>query len=264
MKGEAWPDWVASPFTGIFKGFGPIAPQAHDPGVHVWGAVMAPFGERKESTNVGGAGWSEDQARMACIGEALERCQTQPLPQDACRIASYAEWRGDEPASPPDAWILFHPTQYELDDFPFEPFTEDSVCRWICFRSVPTGEPIWVPEQLAFLYPRAGDEHSIAPATSTGLSCGRVQDPVLLRGVQEVIERDGIMGAWWDSYPLEAWEGDEVWTLLGVEVRRKLQRPNLKYRFYRVDSPFSAHLTIVTLQGHDRWGECFSCGGGVS
>ena len=52
----------------------------------------AQFGARAELTNVGGAGWSAAEARLACVGEALERCQAQPLPQDARVTASHADW----------------------------------------------------------------------------------------------------------------------------------------------------------------------------
>lgn len=221
---------------------------------------MAPFGARNEITNVGGAGWTPGQARWACVGEALERCQAQPLPRDASLLACHDAWPIDEPAASPDVWVLFHPSQYALSDFPFRPFTGRTVCRWVCFRVAPTGEPVWVPEQLAFLYPREGDEHFIAPATSTGLTCGRVTDPVLIRGVQEVIERDGVMGAWWGSYPVEEWDESDVWAVLGPHVRVRLWRPNLTYRFYRVDSPFSGHLVLATLTGEDHAGVCFSTG----
>jgi hypothetical protein len=40
----------------------------------------------------------------------------------------------------------------------------------------------------------------------------------------------------------------------------RLLRPNLRYRCYRVATPFSAHVTIVTLEGEDREGYCFSAG----
>jgi hypothetical protein len=43
-------------------------------------------------------------------------------------------------------------------------------------------------------------------------------------------------------------------------MRQRLRRPNLTYRFYRVDTPYAAHLTIVSLEGEDRAGPCFSCG----
>jgi ribosomal protein S12 methylthiotransferase accessory factor len=96
------------------------------------------------------------KARMACVGEALERCQAQPLSQDGCVSASFADWPLEEPAAAPDRWVLFHPSQYELPDVPFRPFERGTTCRWVCFRSVPERSPIWVPEQLAFLYPRRG------------------------------------------------------------------------------------------------------------
>jgi ribosomal protein S12 methylthiotransferase accessory factor YcaO len=82
----------------------------------------------------------------------------------------------------------------------------------------------------------------------------------LLRGLQEVIERDAVVGAWWGSYPLEEWDAGIVFEMMGTEFKGRLERPNLRYRCYRVASPFSAHVTMVTLQGEDREGFCFSVG----
>jgi ribosomal protein S12 methylthiotransferase accessory factor len=138
--------------------------------------------------------------------------------------------------------------------------TPQDVRRWVCCRQVPSGAPWWVPEDFVYLYARAGTVHGFGPATSTGLSSGRFGQPVLLRGLQEVIERDALMGAWWDRYPLEEWPQDRVWSTLGPLVRDRLLRPNLRYRFYRIDSPYSAHVTIVTLEGEDWEGSCFSAG----
>jgi ribosomal protein S12 methylthiotransferase accessory factor len=82
----------------------------------------------------------------------------------------------------------------------------------------------------------------------------------LLRGVQEVIERDALMGAWWGRYSLVEWEQERALGILDPSMSDRLSRPNLRYRFYRVDSPFSAHVTIVTLEGEDHEGFCFSAG----
>ena len=71
----------------------------------------------------------------------------------------------------------------------------------------------------------------------------------MLRGLQEVIERDAVVGAWWQRYPLEEWDAGGVFALLGEAVTYRCQRPNLHYRFYRVDTPFSAHVPVVTLAG---------------
>jgi ribosomal protein S12 methylthiotransferase accessory factor YcaO len=113
---------------------------------------------------------------------------------------------------------------------------------------------------MVYLFARAGERHHFCPGLSTGLSCGRRGDPVLLRGLQEVLERDGMVGAWWGRYPLEEWDAGRVFALLGEEAARRVRRPNLTYRFYRVASPFSRHIVVVTVEGEDREGFCFSAG----
>ena len=79
-----------------------------------------------------------------------------------------------------------------------------------------------------------------------------------MRGLQEVIERDAVVGAWWGRYPLQEHPFSAVLTHLGDAAR--IVRPNLTYRCFRVLSPFSEHVTIVTLEGDDREGYCFSLG----
>jgi ribosomal protein S12 methylthiotransferase accessory factor YcaO len=83
---------------------------------------------------------------------------------------------------------------------------------------------------------------------------------VLLRGLQEVIERDALLGAWWSRYPLEEHDPGRVLAALGPSQAERLLRPNLRYRWYRIASPYSAHVTVVTLEGDDREGYCFSVG----
>src|SRR5262249_12774168 len=169
-------------------------------------------------------------------------------------------WRCHEWAVAPERWVLFAPDQYERLGFPFRALTSRSVCRWVCCRTVPDGAPCWVPEDFVFLFPRTGAVHAFGPSISTGLSSGRPGHPVLLRGVQEVIERDALMGAWWGRYRLREWEPGRVLEALDPSLRDRLLRPTLRYRFYRVDSPYSAHATIVTLEGEDHEGFCFSAG----
>ena len=67
------------------------------------------------------------------------------------------------------------------------------------------GRTVVGPGQLVYLHQPAG--HRFCPGLSTGLACGRTGDPILLRGLQEVIERDAVVGAWWGRYPIEehAW-----------------------------------------------------------
>lgn len=247
-----------STFTGLFRDFQRLTPRAHDPEVSIC-AGIAPSIHPDETSllHVGGCGWSDDAAANACAGEAIERLFAYPTEQDAAIESSYEDWPLHEPAIPPDRWVLFHPQQYARDDFPFEPLTSQTCCRWVCFRDVSNGEPQWVPEEFAYLLPRAGCRHRFCPATSTGLAAGTGGQPVVLRALQEVIERDALLGAWWGRYPAEEFHQETAW---GAEESFRLQRPNLRWRFFRIGSPFSHHVTIVTVEGEDREGFCHSIG----
>lgn len=265
MRGRAVSDDAdsnrfASPFTGVFSHFDALRLQAHDPDVAMWAGTIVPHGARHVPVAVGGAGWTVADARAACLGEAVERYQPYPLPQDRYTTARFSTWALDEPAVDPERWVLFHPEQYTQPDFPFRPFTRDTECRWARFRQAGSGMAVWVPEELAYLYPRSGASHRIGLSISTGLSCGRRADAALLGGVREVVERDALMGAWFGSYRLDEWPLSAVAPLVGKDRLARVLRPNLTYRFFRVASPFSAHVTIVTVEGDEREGYCFSAG----
>lgn len=248
------------PYTGILTRLSSIPRRAGDPDVRLWGGVVPPWGPRERELPIGGAGWTEDEARDACVGEAIERHQAYRLPVDEVVDATVAEWPLDEPPVGAGRWTLFHGDQYRTPDFPFAPFTPEHRCRWVCFRDAGTGAPHWIPEECGLLFHARGGAPRISPAYSTGLSCGRAAHPVLLRGLQEVIERDGIVGAWWGGYGLEEWPAGQVWRELDPSLPSRVRRPNRTYRFYRVRSPFSDHVTIVTVEGEDRDGFLFASG----
>ena len=252
--------WANSRFTGPLTSFDSVVLRPHDPAVPMCGATFSTWSAHAEEGRVSGAGWTEREARIACIGETIERLQPAPLPQDQFVECSYADWPLRESAIGPDHWIMFHPDQYRWSDFPFEPFTSATNCRWYACRDVVTGMPAWVPEEMIFLHPKPGERHRICAAITTGLAAGPLDYPVILRGLQEVIERDAAIGAWWGRYPIEEWPADGIFARLGKSLSHRLQRANLTYRFYRIRTPFSRHVTWVRLDGEDREGFCFSIG----
>lgn len=260
MLGLPLNDPLCDPYTGLFTAFGELPTLPHDPGVMLWAASLSPRGPRSEPTEIGGAGLSLEAARLACLGEGVERYSGHPLPSDASLEASHDELlaRGEEVISP-ERWVLFHADQYASGHVPFEPLEPSTRCRHTRFRRL-CGRSVLVPEDFAFLYPRSGEQHRFAPGISTGLSAGRARDAVVLRGLQEVIERDAMVGAWWGRYPLERWDSDHVFGAIGSELRSTFERPNLRYRFHRIRTPFSDHVTLVSLEGDERDGFCFSVG----
>ena len=252
--------WTRNLYTGLFRSFGAIPPRPHDPAVVTVAGEAAPWRDTDPPTDASGIGWDEASAEAACVGEAIERLQTYPLPDDRLLEASYADWPLAEPAVAPDRWVLFRAEQHRQAGFPFVPFTAASKVDWVCCRQALTGSPWWVPSEMVYLHPRVERPHGIAPGLSTGLAAGRAGHPILLRGLQEVIERDAVVGAWWGAYDLEEFRSEDVLAGLGPERAERVRRPNLRYRCFRVRSPLSEHVAIVSLEGEDREGFCFSVG----
>jgi ribosomal protein S12 methylthiotransferase accessory factor len=253
-------DALDDPFTGLLTRLSRLPARPGDPDVVLWGGATPPWGPRLHERPLGGAGWDDDAARLACVGEALERLQAYALPVDATRRASFRRWSLDEAALGPDRWVLFHEDQHRAADFPFARFTPDQELAWVCFRDAAGGEPAWVPAELGYLDHDPSPAPRISPSYSTGLSCGTSGQPILLRGVQEAIERDAIVGAWWGRYPLEEWPASELLRELDPALPGRILRPHRAYRFYRVRTPFSDHATVVTLEGVDREGFLFAAG----
>lgn len=238
---------VASRYTGLFRMLGETPPRAHDPDVHVWAGIPAnrPW---PAQDSVGGAGWTAEDAERACIGEAIERWQTHPLPSDRLVRATHGSWH--EPAIDPVRFVRFHRDQ----ETPYERLDATTELDWVRCRVLGEGTPIWAPTDLVFLDLRPGHAPRFGPTISTGWSAHASAQAALEAAVLEVIERDAIVGAWWGSYPLVEVEPPQL------DVMERLLRRNLHYRWYRVVTPRAAHVTIVTLEGDDTEGYVFSIG----
>jgi ribosomal protein S12 methylthiotransferase accessory factor len=251
------PGWLDDPYTGLVTVLVKVEPRAHDPAVSVSAGEMPSWFPGEPGLGCSGAGWSAQEADQACLGEALERCLARALPVDHSVHASWCRWPLDEPAVNPARWVLFHSRQYACPGFPFDPLDAETPCRWVCCREANSGAPVWVPEDLVFLMPRQGEPSRFTPGFSTGLSCAPSANLALLRGAQEVIERDALVGGWWGRYPVEEWPGEAVLALAGDSLWERLNRPNLTYRFYRIRTPYSSHVTMVSVSGVDTEGWVF-------
>jgi ribosomal protein S12 methylthiotransferase accessory factor len=243
---------VTNRYTGLFRAIGPSPTRAHDPDVAVWAATIAnrPW---PAADAVGGAGWTDDAAERACIGEAIERWHTAPLPGDRVVRATYARWPLAERAIDPARFVRFHRDQH-VAGFPFEPLVADSEVEWVACRALATGEPIWAPADLVFLELRTAPR--FGPTISTGWAAHATPQAAVAAAVHELVERDALVGAWWGRYPLH-----ELAThALPPELAERIARPNLRWRWFRIVTPLSPHVTLATLEGEDREGYVFSIG----
>ena len=199
--------WHASRFTGLFREFGPVARRASDPDVPIWAGTPAnrPPGQRVDA--VGGAGWIDEEAELAALGEAIERWQMHALPLDRTIRASFARWPHGATGEvvDPARWALYHADQYATAGFPFARLDAATELDWLAFRRIADGEPCWAPLELAVTDLRDGAAHRFQPAISTGWSAHRTVPLAVLRALQEVIERDAATCAWCGTYALEEW-----------------------------------------------------------
>lgn len=153
--------------------------------------------------NNGGGGATPEGARLAAIGEAVERYSGAWVPFELLRHGTYRELtaRGVR-CLPPGDFTPFASWQYEQPDAPFVPFTADTPLPWVESRRLHDGELIWIPAQLIYLRGDLMERHPIGYPTSNGLAYGNTPDEALVSGLLELVERDAVMLAWYKRLSL--------------------------------------------------------------
>jgi ribosomal protein S12 methylthiotransferase accessory factor len=155
-----------------------------------------------------GCSWSDDtQARMAALGEAVERYCGALVPPDLPRVtAAQVQAQGRRVVGLADL-ALFSAEQYRTPGFPFVAFEPDLPVRWVSGRDLWTGEPCAVPASLVYTTfhrarpdregrPPYGDEPPTSPVPYAGLAAGRSREQAELAALLELIERDAVTRSW--------------------------------------------------------------------
>ncbi|TMV43991.1 TOMM precursor leader peptide-binding protein [Paenibacillus mesophilus] len=95
---------------------------------------------------------------------------------------------------------LYSKEQYELPDFPFQPYDPDTEIDWIWGYSFLRERPILVPETLA--YYSSGFGGGFVQEGSNGCAIGGSLEEAILYGILEVAERDAFLMTWYARLPL--------------------------------------------------------------
>ena len=135
----------------------------------------------------GGVARRERDARLAAIGETVERAASGlvQLPMSPRR-----DIPPDERIDAED-FALFTPDQRAQPGFPHGSIY-DPDCPYLEVFSLVDNSPVWVPQPFVSLQ----DPHRTGVPNSSGLAAGPNPHAALLRGVQELIERDALMTTW--------------------------------------------------------------------
>jgi ribosomal protein S12 methylthiotransferase accessory factor len=157
----------------------------------VWHVGVPRGGAEPWSSAAGGVGRDLASARLAAVGEALERyaAATCPLP-----VVSRSQLPAGDAVLPADAFSLLRADQVAAAGGAFDALYGDDADFTLAF-SLHDNAPAWVPHELVALRGEGG------LTTSSGLAAGTTSLRALLRAVQELVERDALMIAWLHGVP---------------------------------------------------------------
>lgn len=144
-----------------------------------------------------GVGLTSIDAMNAALGEAAEGYCCTAVPHGLVK----GSWNGLRQAGYhalyPEDFPLFSEQQYARENFPFKPFVEDTVLRWVRGVSLVKQTEKLVPAALVYCnYEPEEQESRICPTNFAGTGCGTTRDGAVLAALYEVIERDAMM-IWW-------------------------------------------------------------------
>lgn len=136
----------------------------------------------------GGAGFSEEGARLRATGEAVERYCLSLYDRDAFKMATYQEL--SETALDPAAISVFSEEQLEDRDLTIADLHE-TLFHWTPTRALTSGKRVLVPGQCFYLPFSAPT--IVRQPISTGAAAGIDYGGTLVRAIAEVVEREAYM-----------------------------------------------------------------------
>jgi ribosomal protein S12 methylthiotransferase accessory factor len=144
-----------------------------------------------------GGGRTNDgrSARVVAIAEAVERLVTGlPRARRAAVHGSYRQLASN--AVDPRTLGLYPEERYANPSFPYLRYHEDLQMPWVWGYSFARGEPVLVPETIAFY--RAVPMHGMfVQEISSGCALGSSIEEAILHGLLEIVERDAFLITWY-------------------------------------------------------------------
>jgi ribosomal protein S12 methylthiotransferase accessory factor len=141
-------------------------------------------------------------SRTIALLEALERFSASPGQLRSPKVGTYHDLAGQ--ALDPRTLGLHPPEAYDEPGFGFDPFDPDRDYRWVWGWSFLRGEPILVPETLAYYgtHSHEPDNRPFVYEISNGCALGSSLEEAVLYGTLEIAERDGFLLTWYARLPV--------------------------------------------------------------
>ena len=163
-------------------------------------ARLEPALATRDSHHGYGRAFDHRTARVTALAEALERLGGRRPRRARTRVrARYADIAGQ--ALDPRTLGLYPDPWYTRPGFPFRRYDPDLELPWVWAYSFGRGEPLLIPESLAYydLPPEQGPP--LAYECSNGGAVGSSMTEAVLYGLLEVAERDSFLMTWYARLP---------------------------------------------------------------
>lgn len=196
---------LVDPYVGILKSVDAIPLIAGEPrALTYYSASVGDLGRvlRWAPDLVGtGCAFSEQAARFAAVGEAIERYSAN-CPEKEITTASVSELDDNDTAFyDPLSAPMFLDAQYQRPGFPFKRLTPNDPIAWVPGKSLfPISRTVLLPAALVYLnYYRVLSDYSFTrhfPVLMSGVAAGSSEENATLSALLEVLERDAVE-LWW-------------------------------------------------------------------
>jgi ribosomal protein S12 methylthiotransferase accessory factor len=193
----------------------------------------------------------DERARLAAIGETVERYCGNFVPAGLRRASPAALWAAGEPALDPAAYMLFSATQYATPGFPFVPLTAELPVLWAEGWEIGSGAPVLIPASLVYLnfhYGPRAVEPPTNPIIYSGIAAGESRVQAEVSAVEELIERDATMIWWQSGSPAVGLDVDGVPAIAAALAAEDAAQ--ISYDFIQIRTPFDVPVIGCLIRDH--------------
>ncbi|MGN9067460.1 YcaO-like family protein [Ligilactobacillus agilis] len=217
----------------------------------------------------GGKGNNFSKILISTLGEMFERILGSFAyyeDKENFLFGSYKELSKEYNLLNPKELQIFAKEQLKNNAVFYQEFTIESQLRWVRGKKWISGNEIWVPAQLVYLFfpfEKSGED-KIGYSTSGGLSLHDNEFLALYHGITECIERDQINLRWYNKIPPERINYDQLegLSLYGKNIlsEAKKTNKNISSQYHNMDMH---DFPVITTISYDNSLDKFSfCAGG--
>lgn len=240
---------LVNPRVGVIKTLTRVARGADEPSPPIlYHAVLANYDFKKADASArttAGKGLTDNEAIGGAIGEAIERYCAHHQAIGHITRARRSELA--RPSMPISDLVLYSPSQYARESFPYTRWTEDTVAGWLQARELPGNNEILVPACAVYLnYLGPAGEDAFFTPTSNGLAAAPSLEQATLTGLCELAERDAFLVYWMNRLPAA-----EVVFESGIaaEIRTHYRRFGIDTRVFNISTDLQVHVMMAVSLG---------------